>query len=221
VSDETTDRFQHDDAPYVLGLLGTEERRRFEAHLTGCADCRASVDQLTGTAALLAELDVGDVDAVSAGPEPVPDTTLAIILRRVQAKRRRRLGVLAGIAAACLAAIAVTLSPAVTGPADTAHPMAAVSSTPLTATATLTTDDNGTRITLACHYAKSAGYPVTAGTYLLTVVDTSGTTHDLGSWTIRPGADTRFSSGVALPRSQIRRVLVTNTQHRAVLTLTL
>ena len=39
---------------YALGQLADEEVPALEAHLEGCADCRAELDQLTTVARLMA-----------------------------------------------------------------------------------------------------------------------------------------------------------------------
>lgn len=69
----------HDDAndvhalsgAYAVDALDTEERARFEEHLRGCATCRTEVDELRGTAALLA------ADADVAPPPALRDAVLA------------------------------------------------------------------------------------------------------------------------------------------------
>jgi anti-sigma-K factor RskA len=53
-------RTEHDDlreqaALYVLGVLASEERKAFETHLAGCADCTAEVRSLRPTVAALAD----------------------------------------------------------------------------------------------------------------------------------------------------------------------
>ncbi len=215
----SADRFEHDDAAYVLNLLGEDDRRHFEAHLTTCDACRARVQNLTGVATLLGELETDDVPAAVAPPEPIPETTLPALLRRVRNARRRRYGLAAAAAAAVVAALVVALWPAA-APAPSER-MVAVSATPLTATATLTPAGDGTRVTLACHEAAAAGYRGGAGTYLLTVVDAAGVRHELGRWSIKPGTDISYSSSIALPRSQLRELLITTSRQRPLLSLEL
>lgn len=74
----------HDDADevhalsgaYAVDALDTEERARFEEHLRSCPTCRTEVDELRGTAALLAsdadaEPPAGLRDSILAGIETV------------------------------------------------------------------------------------------------------------------------------------------------------
>ncbi|WP_432457252.1 anti-sigma factor family protein [Cellulomonas iranensis] len=50
----TADPYREWDAAYVLGALAPAERRDFETHLAGCAQCRAAVGELAGVPGLLA-----------------------------------------------------------------------------------------------------------------------------------------------------------------------
>lgn len=95
---------------YVLGHLPTEERRVLEAHLEGCAECRAEADSLASVSRLLALADPGHF-----GPAPLPPPELAgrieaaIAAERDGARRRvrRRLGL--GLSAAAAAAAVLLL----------------------------------------------------------------------------------------------------------------
>ncbi|MEQ6903775.1 zf-HC2 domain-containing protein, partial [Nocardioides sp. YIM 152588] len=83
-----TDPYAHDDAAYVLGALSPEERRAFEEHLTGCAECARAVREVAGVPGLLARLDASAF-AVPEELPPVPDTLLPRLLARVRRRRRR------------------------------------------------------------------------------------------------------------------------------------
>jgi hypothetical protein len=94
---------------YALGHLGEEERASLEAHLEGCAGCRAEASSLVAVASLLPQADPEHF-----GPAPVPPAELgqriaAAIGGEQRSKRRRRrlrLGVgLSGAAAAAAAAV--------------------------------------------------------------------------------------------------------------------
>ena len=58
---------------YALGLLEEDDRRAFEAHLRGCARCRAELRQMRGVADVLSDLrDAGPAPAPDPAPEPEP-----------------------------------------------------------------------------------------------------------------------------------------------------
>jgi anti-sigma-K factor RskA len=199
------DRFVHDDAPYVLGMLSADERAAFEQHLSGCAECAARVAEIADLPGLLATVPPDEID------DEVPATLLPGLLRRAGVERRRRNWLtagLAGVAAACLIALAIAVWPSgPTTPAPHPRAMSALVASPVRATAALTDRGWGTEIDLVCRYDSST--PPGGYTYGLSVTDTSGATTPLGTWTIEPGKDVTFASGTALRRDQIASVQIT------------
>lgn len=121
----TADPYREWDAAYVLGALAPAERRDFEAHLAGCAQCRAAVGELAGVPGLLAMVppdvalalpgepagasaapgasSAAGVDASSAADDDGPDAQVVPLARLAAAARHRRARrrfVLVGAAAA-------------------------------------------------------------------------------------------------------------------------
>jgi anti-sigma-K factor RskA len=97
---------------YLLGGLDVADSRRFEAHLEGCADCRAELAELESLPALLDVVPVPDAVALTAAqrvpppaaPAPSPPRALLDELASRRRKSRRRWAALVGaVAAACLA----------------------------------------------------------------------------------------------------------------------
>jgi hypothetical protein len=218
----TIDPFEHDDAAYILNALSEPERQAFEAHLATCAACSARVNALSATSVLLTDITAADL----AESEPEPDTLLPGLLRRAASARRRQrwlLNGLGGLAAACLIALAVAAWPTSHASQHSHHPapqaMSALTASPLHATAMVTDRKWGTRIDLDCRYA-GYGDASTRLTYALRIVDRAGATHDLGTWTLRPGTDTAFTSGTALQRDQIGSIEITRPDGTPLLQLT-
>jgi hypothetical protein len=205
----TFDPFEHDDAAYVLGALSEPERAAFETHLVTCVACAARVHSLAGTPTLLAGITAADL----AEPEAAPDTLLPGLLRRAAHVRRRHrwlVSGLSGLAAACLIALAVAVwpsAPAANRPRPQA--MSAFAASPVRATAALADRKWGTEIHLDCYYTDPANGSAARHTYGLRVIDRTGATHDLGTWTLAPGSETTFTSGTALARDQISSVDIT------------
>jgi anti-sigma factor RsiW len=56
---------------YLEGVMEPRRRARFEAHLAGCDDCSAYLEQFRATVAVVGRLDAGEV------PEPVMNELLA------------------------------------------------------------------------------------------------------------------------------------------------
>ncbi len=202
------DPFGHDDAVYLLGALSAPERQAYEEHLRSCAECSASVHEVSGVPALLAGVTAADVaDALEEGP---PETLLPGLLGRASARRRRRrrlTGALVAAAAACLIAVAALAWPFGTSGRGSPAPRAfvAVQATPVHADAALVETSWGTRIEVHCSYAAGAGG---AWPYRLRVLDTAGDSDDLGSWQLSPGRDITFTAVTALHPDQIVEVQI-------------
>ncbi|GAA3443835.1 anti-sigma factor [Planomonospora venezuelensis] len=79
---------------YVLGALEPEERTLVEAHLEGCAECRAELAELTGVAGFLGRVSEDDVVQVASPPRAVLDRLL-----RAKARRRRMTRAMLSLAA--------------------------------------------------------------------------------------------------------------------------
>jgi hypothetical protein len=116
----------------VLGQLGPEERAATEAHLEGCAECRAEADALGPMASVLRR---ADPERLAPTPEPPPELA-GRIARRIaserRAARRRRVRVGIGLGAAAAAATAaVLLALSLTGTPTTNSPVETVAFTDL------------------------------------------------------------------------------------------
>jgi len=211
----TLDPFTHDDGSYVLGALSADERAAFEQHLASCPACTDRVRQLARLPAMLAGLRASAYDDVQDGP---PATLRSDLVRHIRAERRRRrrfTAGLAGVAAACVLALAVIAWPTShsSAPRTGARPQAMSPvnvSTSLHATAALTAVEWGTQIRLQCRYT-APGTP--SVDYLLVVFDRSNAPHPAGSWKLVPGKVTDFTGGTALPRDQISKVEIAVGDH--------
>jgi hypothetical protein len=213
---DASDPFAEDAGAYLLGALSPDDERAFATHLGECDACAARVAGLGPTVGLLANVTAADLAGLDEPTRPDASLLPALLRRAAFERRRRRTGIaaLGAVAAAAVIALAVVLGTQPWShsggqqPTAAARSMVAVSaSSPLTATAALSSRSWGTEISLDCHYHASA-YPDAAATYQLEVVDSSGGRHKLGSWTVRPAGDTRFTSGTSLPVAEIRTVRI-------------
>ncbi|MEV4136129.1 zf-HC2 domain-containing protein [Dactylosporangium sp. NPDC049742] len=106
---------------YVLGGLDDADQALVDAHLSGCAGCRAEVDRLAPVPELLQRLPAGPVPAPLEAP--TRDGLDAFLRRAALPERRRRARLVAGVATAAvvLAAVAFAVWPE-SSPVPTATP---------------------------------------------------------------------------------------------------
>jgi putative zinc finger protein len=209
-------RFAQWDAAYVVGALSQADRRDFEQHLAECADCRRAVAELSPAVGLLSRLtpeDAERIDAAIADDGERDDAGKAaeiLSFARIRARSRRRLRVVALVAAAVLIIAAVAVPFAVSSfvrPAVESFALQSVVEIPLEASVRLTPVDWGTRIELDCRYPTSPDAdPDASWIYALAVVDTAGEASTVSTWRAGPGSSARLSAGTALDVDHIRGV---------------
>jgi len=213
------------DAAYVLGALSPDDRRRFEAHLEECPECRTSVAELAGMPALLSRTEAPEL---AAPPQPELDLggergvlqPLAHRVRRRRLARRWALAAASVLAAAAIAAAVVlpaSLGAPAPAPQGTQLALAQTTPSPLSATVSLTAKRWGTELTMHCRYDAPTGPYATTGSYALYVTDAAGQATRVASWSAWPGADIRASGAVDLQKSQLRTVQIRDAATDAVL----
>ncbi|GEN80390.1 zf-HC2 domain-containing protein [Actinotalea fermentans] len=215
------DPFAETAGAYVLGTLEVDERRAFEAHLAGCAACRAAVDDVAHLPALLAAVPPG-------GLADPPPSVLAGLLREVarddvgrrRGARRQVLtgaGVL-GAAAAGFVAGALVLPPSAAdddaGPGGTTVALEATGDLPVSASLALEPTDWGTRLAVTCTYDAVAGDPYAgpapaAVEYALVVRDAEGRPQQVATWLALPGHEVTVPASTALGLGDIAEVEMT------------
>lgn len=97
---------------HALGQLAEDERVALEAHLEGCAECRAELESLASVARLMPLADPERFGSAPAPPPALADRVAATIRaeRRAQKRRRRRLRMSLGGAGVAVAAAAAALA---------------------------------------------------------------------------------------------------------------
>lgn len=207
------DEFHDWDAAYVLGLLGPDDRRAFEEHLTTCAACSAAVAELAGMPGILATLSKEEAVALLE-PEPVDEPASDGLVTRlaVAAGRRRRRVRLAIAGAGVAAALGLGIGGYALGSADDASTpsgqFVAMSSTqPDIMTASLRVEQKewGTRLEWNCNYLATGGYGASRA-YELVITDTSGRETIAASWVATSPKAASLSTSSAVPKDEIRRV---------------
>ncbi|GAA4163095.1 zf-HC2 domain-containing protein [Gryllotalpicola daejeonensis] len=216
------------DAAYVLGALSPDDRRRFEAHLEECADCRAAVGELAVMPALLSRVPnplaaeraaAGSPFETQPSAPPAGSDLLAALAHRVRRRRlARRWGLAAASAVAALAIAAAIVLPARLNAPDTRITLAQTVQSPITATVSLTSKRWGTEIGMTCGYAEQpAGFEVSYRSYALYVTDASGRATRVSSWSAWPGSEIHTSGAVDTPKAELRTVQVRDVKTGTVL----
>ncbi|WP_280509257.1 zf-HC2 domain-containing protein [Nocardia farcinica] len=165
---EIADDYTTWDAAYVLGALGSAERREYEEHLAGCPECRAAVTELAGLPGMLALVDAETAETmIGAGdeqaPAPAAPDLLPTLAAAAERRRRRSRWVAVGAALAGAAAAVAIAVPVLAGREQTAPPataeqvlaersMSPVEPTPIAASFRLLADGERTRVVMTCDY---------------------------------------------------------------------
>lgn len=205
------------DAAFILGALGSSDRRRFEAHLQECDLCRAAIIETAPTIGLLARIPADRADSLlepstsTEGPDASRRREL-IAIGVGESRRRRRIRWTAGLSAAAAIVIAAVIAGSLVlapGTRDSLvialEPMTDV---PVTASVELVDVAWGTRVEMTCHYAE-ADDPEDADKswpYALYVIAADGVTSELSSWVAFPGATARVGAGTALDPDEISAI---------------
>jgi hypothetical protein len=106
VSAESCREWRESLGAHALGQLAGEEHAALDAHLDGCAACRAELASLAGVGRLLPLADPAHFDQAPAPPPALADRVVATIRseHRASQRRRWRLGLTLGGATAAVAA---------------------------------------------------------------------------------------------------------------------
>ncbi len=219
------------DAAYVLGSLSSNERREFEAHLTGCPFCRSAVGELNGMPALLSQLDrdklvvIDEADCSGQEP-PLPDELLPSLLAKVNWRRRRSRIVTwtAGAAAAAVLAIGVLVGVAGHSPTSvptppqasvSVQPMAQIGTNKLASTVSLSSQRWGTFISMNC--VCLAPPNANHDTLAMVVVGRDGSRTRMATWVAIPGHTATPAGSISTPVDQITSVQVVSADDGQVL----
>lgn len=205
------------DAVYVLGTLSAADRREFEAHMSGCASCRAAVGELSGMPALLSQLDDDQIAAIAPdteAPQPPPEILTALLATVRRRRRRSRLMAWSGAAAAAVV-LAVGVIVGIAGHSPTSPPpQASVSALPMDQVGTTALASRvsvsgrrwGTSIDLRCVCLA----PVNAhhDRLAMVVVGRDGSRTQLATWVAEPGHTATPAASISTPLDRIAAVQV-------------
>jgi predicted anti-sigma-YlaC factor YlaD len=213
---------------YVLGGLDETDQFRVDAHLSGCADCRAEVGRLAPVPELLQRLP-GDVPP-AALEAPTRDGVDALLrrARRAEPPVRRRARVLVGVAATMVALVALAVLGAVVwsrsapsgipqaapsasapasvsgAPAGTVVQFVAAAGSALSGRATLTARQWGVSVAL-----ELTGLPGD-GPFVLRVVGRGGQEEQAACWGRTTSASARVTGASSIQLPNVDKVTISD-----------
>jgi hypothetical protein len=224
----TDDPYRDWDAAYVLGALGSDDRRAYERHLATCSVCSMAVAELAGLPGILGK--IGRDEAVAVLGVPVGDRPEGLhqpdLVARLAAsgRRRRRRARMTGVAAAVgiaallatggfLAGTALSAGTEVADPPSTTKPVADALAmdqvTPGVMTASLVVTEKlwGTRFDWSCDYitAEWSEGP-SAAIYAMVVTDEAGIETTIATWEAAGEGASSLVASSSVPTSAIRSV---------------
>jgi hypothetical protein len=182
-----------------------------DAHLDGCRDCQAELDELRAVADVAALADAGRLGAAPVAP-PLADRIVARVAKEsaTSARRRRRLLLAAASAAAAVIAVLLGLVRTSSDEPDRATPIDLAGVGGVDATATLTERAWGTEVTLEVSGLDQGEM------YWLWLSDADGRRVIAGSLT-GTGGEASAVLASALPTDDARRIWMTDEDDRVVL----
>jgi anti-sigma factor RsiW len=216
---EFDDEYGDWDAAYVLGALGHEERKEYEAHLAKCTPCSNSVTLLAGIPGFLGKIDSNDAINLMGGATPTPavdrwDDSIFIqklAKRAAQAQRTSRIRNCAsiGLASSVLVHQKSTVQSPSTQTASASWSLTNLQPQVMSAALRITSKSWGTHFDWSCAYSKvAASWPATTR-YNLVLTDSSGKKFIVASWSPSGAIAKGLSATTALSVNQIKKVEVT------------
>lgn len=185
---------------FVLGGLDVDDRNAVEAHLAGCAGCRAELDETASVPTLLRRLP---------GTAGEGEPSLDELLQRVRAERRSvrrtrswRLAAVAAVLVLCAGIGLVVNSPFVRAPSGPSASFVAATGTVITGRATFITKPWGTSLAVAFD-----GLPG-SGPFALEVASVDGTTERAASWSLTSTTKADVVGASSIPADAIDAVRV-------------
>ena len=206
---------------YLLGGLDAADSQRFEAHLEGCADCRAELSELESLPALLDAVPVPDAVALAARRLPVPAETagsppravLDELASRRRTSRRRWAALVGAVAAACLA-LGLAAGPVINRPPQPDASYSVQSGDGLRFSVDLARKTWGTELAV-----NGSSMPLD-GTLSLWIRDRDGGEDRACAWTATPSGRIRVTGATPVQLASIASVELRDETQRTVAVIT-
>lgn len=205
---------------YILGGLDADERRRFEAHLDMCAQCRAEAAEFAPLPALLGKADRADLEPESEvlGADVLP-LREALATRRAAMRRRNRSKLVGGALAATAAASAAVVIGVVAIPGGEQSPPGSgtfamrPAAADVAGVVTLTPKPWGTAISLDLQKLPPGGV------FTLRTMDDDGGMQPAANWAATPNGVGIVEGATSIPMPKLRKLNVVDADDRVLATM--
>jgi anti-sigma factor RsiW len=221
---------------YVLGSLDERERQEVDDHLRTCPACAAELAELEPMRAILAQVDMADIEAYDVTPPPdlfarmtaavddaelpppprsaAPPPAHPVSLRHPESRRRPRARILVAAAAAVVAlagsGVGVGVATSGAGPRPTFS--AAAGSVHMTARI------EGAQTGTTLHVTVS-GLPVNEHCTLVAVAH-DGARHPAGQWVASYAGKAQITTATDISRDQLHQLVLLGTDGQTLVTMT-
>jgi predicted anti-sigma-YlaC factor YlaD len=214
VIDDTCEQWRGLIAMRALGELASDDATALDAHLEGCADCRAIAEELASTVSMLAHVDVASVEPTALVAPELSARVLGDLHRAAATQhRRRRLTVsavsLVGAIAAALILFAVVSG---TSPTTNERTVALHGPTSVTAKAVLVNQSWGTTVNFS-----ESGLPG-GGVYTVSMKTATGAWWTAGTYRSVSGRTVDATMACAVAMKDITGLRVVDAKGITVLT---
>jgi predicted anti-sigma-YlaC factor YlaD len=216
VNDDVCEQWRGLIAMRALGELASDDATALDAHLEGCADCRAVADELASTVSMLAYVDVASIEPTALVPPELSARVLGDLHRAAAMDRRRRRIIVSGASLVGAIAAALILFAVVSGTSPTTNErtMALHGLTSVTAKAVLVNQSWGTTVDFS-----ESGLPG-GGVYTVSMKTATGAWWTAGTYRSVSGRTVNATMACAVGMKNITGLRVENSKGVTVLAST-
>jgi hypothetical protein len=216
VNDDVCEQWRGLIAMRALGDLSIDDATALDAHLEGCADCRAMADELASTVSMLAFVDVASIEPTALVPPELSARVLGDLHRAAAMERRRRRIIVSSVSLVGAIAAALILFAVVSGTSPTTNErtLALQGSASVTAKAVLTDQSWGTTVDFS-----ESGLPG-GGVYTVSMKTATGAWWTAGTYRSVSGRTVNATMACAVAMKNITGLRVENAKGVTVLAST-
>jgi predicted anti-sigma-YlaC factor YlaD len=216
VNDDVCEQWRGLIAMRALGELGNDDATALDAHLEGCADCRAIADELASTVAMLAYVEAASIEPTALVPPELSARVLGDLHRAAAMERRRRRIIVSGASLVGAIAAALILIAVLSGTSPTTNErtMALHGLSSVTAKAVLINQSWGTTVDFS-----ESGLPG-GGVYTVSMKTATGAWWTAGTYRSVSGRAVNATMACAVGMKSITGLRVENSKGVTVLAST-